>query len=293
MRTILSMDGGGCKILRTLRVLRYIEQRTGKPCREIFDVIAGTSAGGICALALTKEQPLSAGTLTSLLLKLCTECFEASAWHKIRTLGGLAGPKYDANGLRAVLEPVFGKELVGDKALVTTFRMEDATPIEIWGPDKDWYALDAALATSAAPTYFAPHIRQGIAYWDGGVAVNNPALAALAYVPGGADEAAVLSIGTGAAKEGWQAHDVASWNTLQIVQPVLSAGMDGGALQAHETLARLLPPERYARVQATYPNGAMDDVSPKNIGQLLKDGDSLLAAFKPQIDAFLDRRTRA
>lgn len=49
---ILSMDGGGMKGLATVQMLKQIEQGTGKRIHEMFDLICGTSTGGMLAMAL-------------------------------------------------------------------------------------------------------------------------------------------------------------------------------------------------------------------------------------------------
>ena len=56
---ILSIDGGGIRGIIPVTILASIEERTGKPISQLFDLIAGTSTGGILALGLTK--PNSAG----------------------------------------------------------------------------------------------------------------------------------------------------------------------------------------------------------------------------------------
>ncbi|KAJ6363985.1 hypothetical protein OIU76_029011 [Salix suchowensis] len=49
---ILSMDGGGMKGLATVQILKAIEKGTGKRIHELFDLICGTSTGGMLAVAL-------------------------------------------------------------------------------------------------------------------------------------------------------------------------------------------------------------------------------------------------
>lgn len=53
---ILSMDGGGMKGLATVQILKQIEQGTGKRIHEMFDLICGTSTGGMLAIAIGIKQ---------------------------------------------------------------------------------------------------------------------------------------------------------------------------------------------------------------------------------------------
>ena len=54
---ILSIDGGGIRGIIPAIILSRIEEKTLKPIAELFDLIAGTSTGGLLALALTKPSP--------------------------------------------------------------------------------------------------------------------------------------------------------------------------------------------------------------------------------------------
>lgn len=53
---ILAMDGGGMKGIATLRLLKELEERSGRRIHQLFDLIAGTSTGGILATALAVRQ---------------------------------------------------------------------------------------------------------------------------------------------------------------------------------------------------------------------------------------------
>src|SRR4051812_47080385 len=59
--TVLAVDGGGIRGVVPARVLQAIEERTGRPAADLFDLIAGTSTGGIIALGLTRPASRGAG----------------------------------------------------------------------------------------------------------------------------------------------------------------------------------------------------------------------------------------
>jgi uncharacterized protein len=208
---ILSLDGGGIRGVLTAQLL--VRLQAACPFLEHVELLAGTSTGGILALALAKGMP------PSQLVALYRE-WGARIFGSRDALDRMAGPAdelwradYDnLQGLRSALEPHFGGLRLGElprRVLIPTFDLcaEDAAGGEHWKPkflhnyespgnDGDVGVLDAALRTTAAPTYFPSY--QGAI--DGGVVVNNPALCAVsralkAGVP--LQSIAVLSVGTG------------------------------------------------------------------------------------------------
>jgi patatin-like phospholipase/acyl hydrolase len=106
---ILSLDGGGIRGILPGIILHQIElklqKKTGDPnlrLSDMFDFMAGTSTGGILALAyLTpneeKRPKLTAQEAVNIYLKKGDQIFNVSNWHKIRTVNGLADEKYNAS----------------------------------------------------------------------------------------------------------------------------------------------------------------------------------------------------
>src|SRR5208283_4739257 len=95
MFKILSLDGGGVCGVISARILQEIENRTGKKCSQLFDFIAGTSAGGISTAALTMPKPMSAEEIVGFYFEECSKIFHATLWRKITTLCGIIGASYD------------------------------------------------------------------------------------------------------------------------------------------------------------------------------------------------------
>src|SRR6266545_3368830 len=54
---VLALDGGGMRGLIPAQVLAYLERRARRPVHELFDLVAGTSTGGLLSLALTIPRP--------------------------------------------------------------------------------------------------------------------------------------------------------------------------------------------------------------------------------------------
>lgn len=194
---ILSIDGGGIKGLYAARVLEQIEQRYGKKIHEHFDLICGTSTGGLIALALSLGYP--AGDIAEFYSKKGKLIFPYTTWysrlfHLLRQ--GLFSNKYKSDILRKQMVNFFGegKKLKHCKTLlcIPAFNISKGIPIVFKFPHKEgnFYRdaeidiIDVALATSAAPTYFPNHTINASTLpnttcTDGGVWCNNPALSGL------------------------------------------------------------------------------------------------------------------
>ena len=96
---ILSIDGGGIRGIIPAIVLEELERTTGKPISTLFDLIAGTSTGGILALGLTRPGPdgaakYSAGDLVGLYRREGQRIFSRSLLYRVTALGRLSKPKY-------------------------------------------------------------------------------------------------------------------------------------------------------------------------------------------------------
>lgn len=196
---ILSIDGGGiCGILPAM-VLAEIEKRTKKPIAELFDLIVGTSTGGILTLGLT--VPASPGSSTPRfkaedLLKIYTEQGReifprVPLWSSIRSV---FGSTYSPTGLERIAAAKFGDARLKDTlkpVIVMTYDIENTrthyfnSRMAKEDPHtEDFFLRDIVRATSAAPTYFEPFgFQQDLngspanhTFVDGGVFANNPAM---------------------------------------------------------------------------------------------------------------------
>ncbi|UCG44517.1 MAG: patatin-like phospholipase family protein [candidate division WOR-3 bacterium] len=310
---ILSIDGGGIRGLIPAVVLAEIEKRTGKPVSELFDLIAGTSTGGILALGLTKPGPdgraeYPAERLIQLYKDKGPRIFSSSIWHKIRSAGGLADERYPAKGIEEVLEEYFGDARLKDsvtEVLVTGYEIERGSP---WffrrrsartKPGYDFDMKQVARATSAAPTYFEP-IRieaEGRAEYyavvDGGVYANNPAMCAyvdaLASFPEAGDFL-VLSLGTGTRQSPILYHDAKDWGLAGWAKPILGVVFDGVSDTVEYQLGQLLPEkngvQRYYRFQTkvSKENSALDNADQDNLRALVLIAEQLVEEHTADID---------
>lgn len=213
---ILALSGGGYRGLYTIAVLKHLEQQAGRPIGQCFDMIAGTSIGGIIAIGLALGK--SAGDIERVFLDRGKDIFPRANSMVGRLLSRLKKPygaKYRNIELRKAIEQVIGgSALIGDaktRLLVPAVNMSAGqvqmfkTPHHeslVW--DKKLFAADVAMATSAAP-YFFPMAGIGNSrYVDGGIVANAPDLCALheATFFCGQDiaDVHVLSVGTTSSK---------------------------------------------------------------------------------------------
>lgn len=209
-RKILSIDGGGIKGTAPAAFLAELEKSLDRPIGAYFDLIAGTSTGGIIAIGLALGLPAS--QILDFYEKRGPEIFPAGGWlqRAKATIRHAFGPKHDEQRLETVLRSVLGDRKIGEaqtRLLVPAWNPErrevyiyKTAHHERLRTDYRKTALEAAMATTAAPTYFRQHVTSdGVGLVDGGIWANNPVgLAAVEAVtllgwPG--DSLHILSLG--------------------------------------------------------------------------------------------------
>ncbi|XP_059279286.1 patatin-like protein 2 [Lycium ferocissimum] len=213
--TILSIDGGGIRGIIAATVLEYLESQLqeldGEDARlaDYFDIIAGTSTGGLVMAMLTtpnKEKcPLFAAKDTKpFYLEHGPKIFPLKKMvlfgSIMKTLKSLIGPKYNGKYLHQVIEEKLGETPLHEtltNVVIPTFDIKNLHPTIFSTfearekPLMDARLSDICISTSAAPTYLPAHYfrtqdKDGNFHEfnlvDGGVAANNPALVATSQV---------------------------------------------------------------------------------------------------------------
>ncbi len=206
---ILSLDGGGIRGAFIAGFLADLEAKVGCHLADYFDLIAGTSTGGIIAAGLALRE--SAEKIEKLYRERGALIFarrqplpvtgplqRARAWFigkYLRPHGldfdQLQQSKYEAKALKDALTEVFGSKTIEDartRLVIPAVDLTRGQTIVFKTPhipgmyrDRHYRFVDVILATSAAPTYF-PHaqISEGSSYVDGGLWANNPSVVAIA-----------------------------------------------------------------------------------------------------------------
>jgi patatin-like phospholipase/acyl hydrolase len=296
MKKILSIDGGGIRGIIPATILAQIEKQTGRPIAETFDLIAGTSTGGILALALSKaaesgKAQYSAEELIDLYAEHGDEIFHRSAWRRISTLRGLSDERYGHEALENLLRQYMGDEVLGNAlthVLVSTYDIENRQPFffKSWRDESKQVEMwQAARATSAAPTYFEPAlvrvVNDDLALVDGGVYINNPAVSAFAEARRlYQDEAEflVLSLGTGELTRPIPYEAAKGWGLAAWAIPILSVVLDGVSRAVDYQMRQMLGDNYYRyQVELTTASDDMDNASRANIEALKRQSAELVA----------------
>ncbi len=265
---IVSLDGGGIRGVLTAALLERIDNGFPGFLTQV-DLFAGTSTGGILALALASGMtPAEARNLYE---RLGTRVFTDSFWDNLADLGQLRGAQYSNTALKEELINQFGSMTLAElpyKVIISSFDLDNEATglgkVRSWKPkyfhnfpgnDSDGYqkVVDVALCTSAAPTFFP--VYQG--YVDGGVVSNNPSMCAVAQAiePNTGKQMLrnlrVLSLGTGFNPK-YLLSDNDDWGLVQWAPHLISLILEGSSGLADYQCRQLLG-NRYMRINPVLP----------------------------------------
>jgi patatin-like phospholipase/acyl hydrolase len=300
---VLAIDGGGIRGIIPAIVMAELERRTGRRIAELFDLVAGTSTGGILALALTQPGAPAAEEAVRIYERDGGRIFDRSLLRRVASGGGYLDERYGSTGLEAVLREQLAEGRLSDletDVLITAYEIEGRFAFFFRSSrareDRahDFTLVDAGLATSAAPTYFEPvEVRDladahRYALVDGGVFAGNPAMCALAELASAGAAPPVtmlLSLGTGALTRPLPSGAVRGWGRLEWAPRIVDVVFDGVAETVDFQASQLLG-DRYVRMQTDLVTAAddLDDASPGNIARLRADAEHLLEAAGSRLD---------
>lgn len=325
---ILSIDGGGTRGVIPATILNCIFRDTGKAPKDIFYLMAGTSTGGILCSGYAAGRPTE--QLLDLYLNKAKSVFYDTGWDDIRDgFGKNLGADYSNKQLVKELKALFGNMSLGDiyrssagsdlaRLMVCTFdlnpeekdpRTGKMRPINFrprvyhsdFISDADETLVDLCLKTSAAPTYF-PIYKNHI---DGGVSLNNPAMAAFAYAinkrddgtgefrhPDGKhrglrkriDELKILSLGCGTSNRNYipeaeiKKRKNGDWGNLQWVKYLPDMLTETNMQASSYYVNQLLSADQYKRIQLYFDREEAPAVlRGKMLGLDIKNRELLLA----------------
>jgi uncharacterized protein len=295
---VLSIDGGGIRGIIPAVILAEIEQRLGRTLHNVFDLIAGTSTGGIIALGIgtsaNSGQPYGPADLLQMYEEHGPEIFKKNPLTCVRAF---FGPKYSPAALEKTLERFFGKAELSSALtplLISSYDLATQLPY-FFKSHKiaqssafNVRVREAARATSAAPTFFPPFrlIADGKthALVDGGIFVNNPAMAAYAEARNlypDASEFFIVSVGTGDRNDRITYRKAKGWGlfgwALQITPVMMDSVSEAVDYELNAVLGAAAPHQHF-RLQPglTVASPDMDDASPENIENLKRQAKLFL-----------------
>ncbi len=314
---ILSIDGGGIRGILPAQILITLEKKlqakTGNPqarLADYFDMIAGTSTGGILACAYlmpdknTPSRPrYTAKEAVDFYLENGGAIFSASNYQFLKSMGGISDERYSEKNIEATLLKYFGDTKLSElirPCLITSYDVYESKAhffrqhLAKDSEGRDYFVRDVARATSAAPTYFeAAKINSAsqITYplIDGAVFANNPTLCAYAEAHTlktdgitehrEAKDFFIFSLGTGSASKRRLEHkNVKNWGAIEWIKPLIDIMMSGISQTVHYQLRQIYgaigKPEQYVRIEPEIYNANidLDDASPKNLNALREAG---------------------
>ncbi len=286
---ILSVDGGGIRgiipgtiLMQLEKILQKLDNNSTHKLGDYFDMIAGTSTGGIlCCIYLMPDEngqaKYSAEEALNLYIKNGHTIFDRTLLEKLTSAGGVIHEKYSDDPLYGLLTDYFG-DVNLDKfikpSLITSYDITDRKAVFFTSADarndnmNNFKVRDVARATSAAPTYFSPaHILslngQLFTLVDGGMFANNPALCAYAEArktefskvlndpekkdKPTAEDMIIVSLGTGSVKKKYSYKDFEHAGEIKWLEPVIDILMSGNS----ETVAYQLT-QMYLTLEMQY-----------------------------------------
>ena len=331
--TILSIDGGGIRGIIPAVILEYIEQslqkKTGNPnvtLADYFDMIAGTSTGGILTcfylLPPDDENGLHSKYLAKDAVGLYVEngkkIFKPKRKKPFSRLSNLFSEMYSADGLEKILKEIMGDVYLSQSrkhCLVTSYDVVNRKAVLFTTPKsrenegyRDYYMRDIARATSAAPTYFKlaeTRSRKGMTDYliDGGMFANDPTMCAMVEANKTVFEKCanpsisdlyIVSIGTGKEDKKYDYKKAQKWGIAKWMLPVLNILMSSSSEVISYQMKQLFSvagcPKSYRRLEPELCNAKpeMDNVSAENIKNLKDAGLHYISQNAEKLDKIVE-----
>lgn len=297
MRKILSIDGGGIKGVFPASFLATVEETNEIRVADHFDLIVGTSTGGIIALAL--GLGFSAKDILCFYEENGEEIFKGNRFLKLLRHWGFH--KYDSDSLKKSLEGIFGDVKLGEsknRLIIPSFNL-DTGEVYVYKTahhprlknDFKESVVTVALATSAAPTYFPIHkTSSGIPLIDGGLWANNPigmaAVEAVGVLEWPRDEIKILSIGCTAEPLNTRPKG----GKLAWASKIADIFLASQSSASIGTASLLIGHENVIRINPTVPQGRFGIDIVKEMGALKGLGFTEARKANPQIQPFFTEK---
>lgn len=293
---ILALDGGGIRGLFSAAILSLIEQDLQTKVVDHFDLIVGTSTGGVIAIGL--GLGLEPKALVDFYLQHCSEIFKNRL--RVRSALQWMRRKYPSVRMRSALKQVLGDRLFGEstkRLAIPAYNLGDDDVYLFRTPHHERLRRDyrvpawkVAIATSAAPTFFPAcgeidHLR----LIDGGIWANNPGMVGLVEAVGTLDQdlgnISILSIGSydsvNSRPSRLDRGGKISWARGAAVVDVL---MRAQSIAINNQLKFLIRPGRFLRIDPRVPAADISLDLPCKADDLISRAAHHSRIFMPQIE---------
>ena len=286
---VLALDGGGLRGLFSAHILACLERDLGVTIRDHFDLITGTSAGGLIALAL--GAGIAPSDIVEAYAQLATMVFPPR--RRRNWLRRIFRPTYSVDALRVAVESLLGARVLGDartRLVIPAYDVARGAVHVFKTPhhprlvrDGAVPMVDVAVATAAAPTYFRAPAVDDVRLVDGGLWASNPSVVGIAeavsMLDAPLDAIRVLNVGT---TDPIGAHprkldDAGVWRWAPRIVPVT---LTASARAAAGTAAHLVGHDDYIRVDARAPADAFQ-LDRAHAGDLLGLASSVAREHSP------------
>lgn len=317
---ILSIDGGGILGLYSAKMVQMIKEEylQDKELFEYFDLVTGTSTGGIIALGIAVAIDIN--DIVKFYEERGKDIFPNKAWkYKLYCLKWLISHKYNHKKLNKVASEFFGNKTLSDAkcfVCIPAIDAENCEPIVFktnhkgkYPRDKDVLMKDIALATSSAPTYFPLYSfgsYSGLV--DGGLWYNNPSLIGVIeavnnFVDDGdkCNKIEILSIGNphSSLRKGISTNSKCSslikWRSKLVELPMKISSKATDQILSFLSDSKRMNIDKYLRVESRditkeQQKLCLDLADKKSINLLIRMAEKDFYANKVKIDNFMERK---
>jgi patatin-like phospholipase/acyl hydrolase len=205
MKKLLNIDGGGIKVYFSLLILKYIENKTNKSIKDLFDFFAGVSASSIILSGILTDNNIN--SIINKLKLVGNNIFYKSYFYSIISLGGLIKSKYPEIHINDEFQLLFSDIKLKDikkPYIILCYDLISQSPIYYSSYDKSlnnellWKII---RSSTAAPILFPPFKLNDKLLVDGSILTNDLSeltyTHALKYYSNINEEFIQISIGTG------------------------------------------------------------------------------------------------
>ncbi len=331
MIRVLSIDGGGIRGILPSQMLTKLEylvkSKTGNTSAKIgdyFDMIAGTSTGGILAAFLLcpsadGKARYTAEEAVSIYLARGEDIFKNSSTKLVESPTGEFDEKYNSENLEHILKDKLGEDLwLSDlikPCLITAYDLKNKKAIffnklKASESNNDFKVWQVARATSAAPTYFEiaqieNRLGDKFSLIDGGVFAKNPSLCAYLEAHQNfkniksekvtAKDIFMVSLGTGSNQKPFTFNELECWGGVDWIKPSVDMMMSGSTETIDFQLEQIFASEdvssQYVRIEPNTGSSdlSMDNASKENLEALKLAGDNSANDFEENLNFIADQ----